>query len=227
MKVAYIIAQETPDSDYLNKENFIIPEIIEIFNSENEIFLVPIGNGEPIHFDDAIDPKIVSKNTLALPFFSKGILLMGILLFLRNPIHSLKLVWKINIHSGSFKMLFKNLSVLLNGLTLSEVANRNKIDHIHATDAGIASTSAYIAASICGISWSFMGNGSQIEKNNMFKQKCKSAKFVRVTDEAGYKAAINIVGDSDGVSAKEKCKLIEYNKTNTSEIVSRLLELMK
>lgn len=225
MKVAYIIDQETADSGYLEKEKFLIPEIIEIFNRENEILLLPIGKGKPLDFGDGIDPKIVSKNTLALPFMSRGVLLMGIILFFRNPIRSLKLVWKICTKSGSFRVLLENFSVFLNGLTLSEVVGRNKVDHLHAADASLASTSAYIAASICGVSLSFTGNGSEIAKNNIFKQKCKVAKFVRITDEAGYRAAINIVGDS--YNAEEKCKLMEYNKMDTTEMVNRLLELMK
>ena len=222
MKIAYITAQ-VAGTDCLDNENFIIPEIIEIFKSEDEILLLPMGRGNQINLNGEVDPEVVLKNTLAVPFISRGVLLMGIILFLRNPLRSIKLIWRIITQSGGFKMVFKNLSLFFSGLTLSEVVNRNNVDHIHAADAAISSTCAYIAASISGISWSFTANGSRIEKNNIFRQKCKSAKFVRITDEAGYIAAVNIAGDI----INEKCKLLEYNKTDSAQMVNRLLELMK
>jgi colanic acid/amylovoran biosynthesis glycosyltransferase len=195
MKVAYITAQ-TP---YGENEQFILPEIISFSNNGTEILVLPLRPDKVLF--EGLEPKIVSEYTLAIPLFSKEVILLSIVLFLRSPIKCFKMLGKIILHSGSLKKIYKNLAVFGKGLAYSEVLKRHNVEHVHAHWAGTTSTAAYIAAGISDIPWSFTCHRWDIAENNMLKEKVKSSRFVRVINDNGYNEVIQIVGDL----AKTKC----------------------
>lgn len=180
MKVAFITAQ-TP---YGKKEHFILPEIIEFVNYGNEALVLPLRPDSEIF--EGEEPQIVSQYTIPIPLYSKGVILLSFVLFLKSPIKSLRLIGKIILKSGNPKKVMKNLLIFGKGLVLGEVVRRHKIEHIHAHWAGTTSTAAYIAAYFSNIPWSLTCHRWDIAENNMLKEKVRNAKFVRIINDNGY-----------------------------------------
>jgi glycosyltransferase involved in cell wall biosynthesis len=198
MNIAYITAQ-TP---YGNGEQFIPPEIIEVADKGNKVLVIParpfknLGKGE--------EAKIISEYTKYVPIINFSVFFCGLFIFLKNPMKTLKIIYKILGSSGSIKKAFRNLFMLNKGLVTSEILKKNNIQHIHAHWASTSATCAYIASYISGIPWSFTCHRWDITDNNMLKEKARTTKFIRIIDEPGYNEVINLIG----IKYKSKCHKI-------------------
>lgn len=198
MKIAYITAQ-TP---YGKGEQFILPEIIELINNNNDVVVMPIRPNKEL--GEGIEPKKVMPFTINIPLFSIYVFLISIVVFLRYPIKASKILGGIFLYSGNIVKILKNLVVFPKGLVTGYKAIKENVEHIHAHWASTPATVAYIAASLSNIPWSFTCHRWDITENNMIKEKVRSCKFVRTINKRGFNEIINIAGDQ----YKGKCHII-------------------
>jgi len=198
MKIAYITAQ-TP---YGKGEQFILPEIIELINNNNYVVVIPIRPDKEL--GEGIEPKKVKPFTINIPLFSLYVVLISIMVFLKYPIRTCKILGSIFLYSGSMIKILKNLVVFPKGLVTGYMVMKENVEHIHAHWASTPATVAYIAASLSNIPWSFTCHRWDITENNMINEKVRSCKFVRTINKRGFNEIINIVGSQ----CKSKCHII-------------------
>jgi len=149
------------------------------------------------------DAKNLADNTIWLPLINLKMLFNFLLFLIIKP-----KIWRIMInifkHSRTPFILIKNLIVLPKGAYISRIINKMKIDHIHAHWGSTTSTIAYIISQLTGIPWSFTLHRWDIKKNNMLKEKAKTAKFIRVISKNGYDEVLKIIGEE----YKNKCFIL-------------------
>ncbi len=106
--------------------------------------------------------------------------------------------------SRSLVVLAKNVSVLLKGIWLAEMARRLRADHIHANWASCPATIALIASELSGIPWSFTGHRVDIQGDNLLSLKAERANFVRFISENGRELARS----AGSVVAAQKARVV-------------------
>lgn len=211
MTIAYITAQ-TP---YGKGEQFILPEIIELINNDNDVVVMPIRPDKKL--GDGVEPKKVSPYTINIPIFSFYVFIISVIVFLKYPIKSFKIINNIILYSGSMVKIIKNFVVFPKGLVTGYMVMKKNVEHIHAHWASTPATVAYIASSLSDIPWSFTCHRWDITENNMIKEKVKSCKFVRTINKRGFNEIINIVGDE----YKSKCHVIHVGINIKSSKLSK------
>ncbi len=187
-KVVYI----TVKSPFGSQETFILTEILALKESGTDILIIPRDISNKIFHKKA---KQLLGNTLSIPWFDFKIAMEFLKYICTNLISFFKIVNNIAFKAKNAKIAFKNLIILPKGLYLSSILKQQSISHIHAHWASTTATMAYIIYEVTGIPWSFTAHRWDIPENNLLKEKCKTASFVRVIDEKGRQEMIEIIND--------------------------------
>lgn len=173
-------------------ESFFIPEVKELINQGCEVRIVPRSpSGEVVnrHADG------LKELSARLPLLSCEVLAAAASEVLRHPLRSIGAL-ALLFHSRSIGVMVKNLAVFPKGLLIARLARKWRANHIYAQWASTNATMAMVAAKVARIPWSFTAHRWDIADNNLLKEKCKTANFVRVICEEGRQEIVNIIRDA-------------------------------
>jgi len=188
MKILYITVQ-TP---YGKGETFILEEMLELKRQGVNLLIAPRNPSKQIFHEKS---KKLLKNTIRLPLINSEILKVFLVSLLKK-----NSIWKILgtfiRRSRNFWIFTKNLAVLPKGVFIAKNIQRHKIIHIHSHWGSTTATMAYIISQLTGIPWSFTLHRWDIKENNLLKEKCKTAKFIRCISEHGKKELLKIIGNN-------------------------------
>jgi colanic acid/amylovoran biosynthesis glycosyltransferase len=187
-KLVYITAR-TPFS---TGETFILTEMLALKDAGADMLIIPRDRSH-ILFNNKAESLL--KDTLIIPWFDIKIAEEFLKYIYGNPINFLRIVNDITFNTRNAKIALKNIIILPKALYLSMNLKENNISHIHAHWGSTTSTMAYIISKITGIPWSFTAHRWDIPENNLIRNKCKTASFVRSIDEKGRKEIIEVVKD--------------------------------
>jgi colanic acid/amylovoran biosynthesis glycosyltransferase len=187
-KLAYISA-ETPLG---RGETFILSEIMSLKKLGADILIIPRDRSHEL-FHKRAEPLL--KDALIIPWFDIKIAKEFLKYIYRNPIAFLRIVNDVAFNARNAKIALKNLIILPKALYLSVILKDKSISHIHAHWGSTTSTMAYIISRITTVPWSFTAHRWDIRENNLLKDKCKAASFVRVINQKGRKEMIKIAKD--------------------------------
>lgn len=185
MKICYITAQ-TP---WGKAEPFILEELLEAKNQGFNFLIIPRNPPKEIFHKKA---KELLEKTIWLPLINFRMVVKFFLALFTKPT-LWKTLTKTIRHSRNLIILIKNLAVFPKGLLISQIVQRENINHIHAHWGATTATMAYFVSQFTNIPWSFTLHRWDIKENNMLKEKVKSAQFVRCISEHGKKELFEIV----------------------------------
>lgn len=188
-KILYITVQ----APYGRGEPFLIEEMLSIKDFGYSLLIVPVRPPNEIFH---IKSKKLLSNTIKLPLINISMILKLFIFLFTKPIVFYKLLHSIYKNSPNIKTLCKNLIILPKGIFLSYFIKKQNITHIHAHWSSTPSSFAYIISQINKIEWSFTAHSGAILRNNMLKEKVRTAKFVRVISKNRYNDILNIVGEN-------------------------------
>lgn len=188
MRVAYITAK----IPFGSQETFILTEILELQKSGMDIVILPRDKGKHVLHKNA---ESLLPYTLNIPWFDHKIALNALRLIIVKPLIFIKLIYKTVFKARNLKIGLKNLVILPKSLYVSNILRKKSISHIHAHWASTTATMAYIISEVTGIPWSFTAHRWDISENNILKEKCKTASFVRAISKDGQKEINDIVNN--------------------------------
>lgn len=186
-KILYITVQ----APYGRVEPFLIEEMLSIKDFGYSLLIVPVRPPNEVFH---IKSKKLLSDTMKLPLINISMILKLFIFIFTKSLVFYKLFHSIYKNSPNIKTLCKNLAVLPKGIFLSYLIKKQNIEHIHAHWSSTSSTIAYIISQITKIPWSFTAHSGAILRNNMLKEKIRTAKFVRVISKNRYNDILNIVG---------------------------------
>jgi len=188
-KVAYI----TVNAPFGAKEAFVMTEMLAVKQTGINLLIIPRDRPEKIFHEEA---KALLGSTIGRPLFDSKIFFQMLIFIMLNPISFIELIHDIACETGNLIKALKNLMVLPKGLYLAAFLKKEDISHIHAHWASTTSTMTYIVARILNIPWSFTAHRWDIAEDNLLKNKCRAASFVRVISERGREEIIAIIKES-------------------------------
>lgn len=187
-KIAYITAK----IPYGSQETFILTEILSLKQSGIDLLIIPRDKGKKVFNKEAV---LLIKDTINIPWFNLKIFLnLLIFILLRLP-EFFDIIYTTILKARNIKIGLKNLIILPKSLYLSNIL-KEKVSHIHAHWASTTSTMAYIISKVTGIPWSFTAHRWDISENNLLKEKCKNASFVRTICHEGRDEILEIIRDN-------------------------------
>jgi glycosyltransferase involved in cell wall biosynthesis len=193
-KIAYITAA-TP---FGLQETFVLNEMLALREFGADILIIPRGKANDKLFHLKAGPLF--DHTIGLPLLNAAILTVSLKYILRSPGTCLRVISRIAFGARNIKTAFKNLAILPKALYFAEMLASKSVSHIHAHWASTTATMAYIISRLTGIPWSLTAHRWDIAENNILKEKCRTASFVRVISEAGRSEIIHIVNDKSLVN---------------------------
>jgi glycosyltransferase involved in cell wall biosynthesis len=197
-KVIYITAK----APFGSEEAFIIPEMIALKRLGVDLIIIPRDKVDNIFHKNA---ESLVNDTLSIPWFNFKIFITLLRYIFIKPMQLIVLLYHIFYRARNFKVGLRNLVILPKSLYISELFKKESISHIHAHWASTPSTMAYIINKITGIPWSFTSHRWDIAENNILREKCKTASFVRAISRDGRDDILRIIRD---YSLKNKIKVI-------------------
>jgi colanic acid/amylovoran biosynthesis glycosyltransferase len=208
-KIAYI----TGNTPFGAGEEFVLTEMLALKRSGADMLIIPRDISQGIFHKKA---ELLREITLSIPWFNGKIFRGFIKYILMKPVPFIKIIREIVIKARNAKIALKNLIILPKSLYLSRLLTQQHVSHIHAHWASTTSTMAYVISKASSIPWSFTTHRWDIKENNLLKEKCKTASFVRAISERGRNEIIEIIKDN---SLAKKIsvihtgvKLSEYSK---------------
>ena len=193
-KVAFI----TSVTPFGSQETFILTELLALKRVGVEMIVIPRDlSGEIFHKKAE---KLIEK-TLCVPWLDINIMKIFMTFCLLHPLIFIRLVYRICFRARNLKIALKNAVMLPKAIYLSEILLQESVCHIHAHWASTTATMAFIISQVTGIPWSFTAHRWDIKENNILREKCKTAEFVRAISERGKKEIIEII-DNENVSQK-------------------------
>ncbi len=215
MKIAYITAK----IPYGSQETFVLTEIIALKQLGVDLLIIPRDKGKDIFHKEAAS---LIKDTLNIPLLDYKIFLNLLEFIITRLTQFFNLLYTTVFKARNAKIGIKNLIILPKSLYLSKLLVGQSISHIHSHWASTTATMAYIISKVTGIPWSLTAHRWDIPENNILKEKCKSAAFVRAICKEGRDEIIEIISDS---SLNDKILVIhmginipETNKTKSSAL---------
>ena len=211
-KIAYITAK----IPFGAQETFILTELLAMKALGVDLLIVPRDRGRKIFNKGA---ELLLNDTINIPWFDFKIF-FGLLKFIfTKPIQFFILINDIFLKARNIKIGTKNLIILPKAIYISSLFKEKSISHIHAHWASTTATMAYIISKVTGIPWSFTAHRWDIAENNILKEKCKSASFIRSICKDGQTEIMEIIKDT---FLNDKILVIhmginmpETNKTNS------------
>lgn len=157
---------------YGTNDTFFGPEVRELVRQGVDVKAIPVRPRGELTTPDA------EALTLRRPLLDVQILWAALAETARAPL-TVAAAFGLLFRRSSPNVLLRNLSAFPKALWVARVARRTQADHIHAHWAGPPSTVALIASRVSGIPWSFTAHFADIAANNLLREKCESAVFVR------------------------------------------------
>ncbi|MFL5961000.1 MAG: glycosyltransferase [Gaiellaceae bacterium] len=171
-------------------DTFFAPEVRELLRQGVELLVVPMRPRGPLTSPDA-GPLAVRKPLLDLEIARHSLAEL-----LRAPRETAALV-RLLLRSPAPRVLLRNLAALPKAVWLARLAREWQADHIHAHWAGPPSTAAMIASRLSGVPWSFTAHATEIQADNLLREKCSSARFVRFVARAMMERARRVAPGVD------------------------------
>jgi glycosyltransferase involved in cell wall biosynthesis len=187
-KIVYITAK----APFGSEEAFIIPEMIALKRLGVDLIIIPRDKGKNIFHKEA---ESLVNDTLSIPWFNIRIFLYLLKFIIVHPLRFINLLNIIFFKARNTKIGFKNLAIFPKALYISKVFKKHNISHIHAHWASTTATMAFIISNVTGVPWSFTTHRWDITENNLLKEKCITASFVRAINEEGKREILEIVKD--------------------------------
>lgn len=187
------LAYFTAKTPFSAGETFILTEMLAIKKLGADLLIVPRDASCEL-FDDRGAPLL--KDALTIPLFDINIAKELLKFICWHAILFSKIINDIAFKARSVKIAIKNLVTLPKSLFLVRILSEKKVSHIHAHWGSTTSTMAYIISKLTNIPWSFTVHRWDIRENNLLKDKCKAASFVRTISEKGRAEMIKIVKDA-------------------------------
>lgn len=187
-KIAYI----TVNSPFGPQETFILSELLELRRSGVDLLILPRDRAKKLFHEQA---KVLLDDTAATPRLSFTALWEFLKFGMLRPRSCMRLLSGVVLKSRNLMIALKNLAVLPKAVYLAAQLPKDSVSHIHAHWASTTATMAYVMSGIMNIPWSFTAHRWDIAENNLLREKCRSASFVRVISEKGRRELIDIVQD--------------------------------
>lgn len=182
----------TVKAPYSSGESFILTEMFSLKNLGIDILVIPRDvSGGVIHEKAGT----LLNNTLRIKWFDPEVIREALKYIFMNPVSFLKLIDAVVLKARNAKIALRNLMILPKGVYLARLLGRHPVSHIHAHWASTTSTLAYVISQVTGIPWSFTAHRWDIAEDNLLKEKCHSASFVRTIAENGRREILEIVGN--------------------------------
>jgi glycosyltransferase involved in cell wall biosynthesis len=171
-------------------DTFFGPEVRELVRQGVEVLVVPMRPRGRLTTADA-EPFAVHK-----PLLDRDIAQAAIAELVGRPREVASLCGLL-FRSPSPRVLSRNLAALPKAIWLGRLARRRRADHIHAHWAGPPSTAAMLASRLSGVPWSFTAHATEIQADNLLREKCRSATFVRFVARAMMERARRVAPGVD------------------------------
>jgi glycosyltransferase involved in cell wall biosynthesis len=189
-KIAYITAA-TP---FGPQETFILTEMLALLETGADILIIPRDKAHDRLFHSKAAPLF--EHAIGLPLIDVAILKAFLKYMLNSPIACLGIINSVCFGARNTKIALKNLAVLPKAFYVAALLSSENVSHIHAHWASTTATMAYITSRLTGVPWSFTAHRWDIAENNILKEKCRTASFVRVISEAGRLEIMHLVDDA-------------------------------
>jgi len=189
MKIVYITAKTPFDA----QETFVLTELLALKELGIDLLIIPRDREKKIFNKEA---ESLIDITLSIPWFNLRIVLALLRFMFTRPLQFLDLLNVVVFKARNAKVGFKNLIILPKALYLCKFIKKESISHIHAHWASTTSTMAYIISRVTGVPWSFTAHRWDIPENNILKQKCVTASFIRAIDKKGSEEIRQIINDA-------------------------------
>jgi glycosyltransferase involved in cell wall biosynthesis len=171
-------------------DTFFAPEVRELVQQGVEVLAVPMRPRGPLTTPDA------AGSAIRKPLLDREIARYALAEVARAPLATVSLV-RLLLRSPAPNVLLRNVAALPKALWLARLARQWDADHIHAHWAGPPSTAAMIASRLSGIPWSFTAHATEIYADNLLREKCRSAAFVRFIARAMMERARGVAPGVD------------------------------
>ncbi|MGZ4335180.1 MAG: glycosyltransferase [Gaiellaceae bacterium] len=175
---------------YGKNDTFFGPEVRELVRQGVDVRAIPVRPRGELTTADA------APLTLRKPLLDPEIAWAALTETLRSP-KAVGTALALLLHRPAPHVLLRNLASFPKALWIAKVARRWRADHIHAHWAGPPSTVALIASRVSGVPWSFTAHFADIAANNLLREKCDSAAFVRFISRAMMELARRTAPASD------------------------------
>jgi glycosyltransferase involved in cell wall biosynthesis len=162
---------------YGKNDTFFGPEFGELLRQGVDARAIPVRPRGPVTTPEA-EPFAIRR-----PLLDAGIVSSALAETARSPLAVAKAFGAL-FRKPAPNVLVRNLAAFPKALWVARYARRTHADHIHAPWAGPPATVAMIASRLSGVPWSFTGHFADIAANNLLREKCESAAFVRFIAEA-------------------------------------------
>jgi colanic acid/amylovoran biosynthesis glycosyltransferase len=162
---------------YGKNDTFFGPEVRELVRQGVDLLAIPVRPRGDLTTADA------APITLRKPLLDLEIAWAVITETLRSP-GAVASALALLRRQPNPPVLLRNLVSFPKALWVAKLARRWRADHIHAHWAGPPSTVALIASRVSGVPWSFTAHFADIAANNLLREKCGSALFVRFISRA-------------------------------------------
>jgi len=162
---------------YGKNDTFFASEVRELVRQGVDVQAIPVRPRGELTTPDA------GALAVRRPLLDLGIVRAALAESARSP-RAVTRALALLLRQPSPNVLLRNLSAFPKALWIAQVARRTRADHIHAPWAGPPATVAMVASRLSGIPWSFTGHFADIAANNLLRQKCRSAVFVRFIAKA-------------------------------------------
>ena len=171
-------------------DTFFAPEVRELVRQGVDVLLVPMRPRGALTTPDAADWA------LRKPLLDGEIAAAALEELTAAPSKAFALL-RLLARSSAPSVLLRNLAALPKAIWLARIARDWHADHIHAHWAGPPSTAAMIASRLSGIPWSFTAHATEIYADNLLRDKCRSAAFVRFVARAMMERARQVTPGLD------------------------------
>lgn len=162
---------------YGKNDTFFGPEVRELVRQGVDLLAIPVRPRGDLTTEDA------AALTLRKPLLDVEIAWSALTETLRSP-RTVASALALLLRQPDPSVLLRNLVSLPKALWVAKLARGWRADHIHAHWAGPPSTVALIASRVSGVPWSFTAHFADIAANNLLREKCGSALFVRFISRA-------------------------------------------
>lgn len=162
---------------YGQNDTFFAPEVGELVRQGVDVQAIPVRpRGE-------LTTPQAEAFSVRRPLLDLGILLAALAELIRAPLEVAR-AFALLFRSPAPNVLMRNVAAFPKALWIARIARQTRAGHIHAPWAGPPATVAMIASRLSGVPWSFTGHFADIAANNLLREKCKSASFVRFIAKA-------------------------------------------
>ncbi len=171
------------------KEPYLDTELRALAPSLGGIVVYPAAPQSTSRGFDDIPGEIVR-----LSLFAPATLALALRAAARHPRRAVAALAALLGDRYPARVKLKNLAVLPKGLALAAIAERMRLDHLHAYWLSTPATVAWIAARVARIPFSASAHRWDVYENNLAARKLRDARFVRTVSERGRRDLLALTG---------------------------------